>query len=216
MQLATYLQRPIVPALGGSFFFSLALFGLMYSLIHGTNEALKESEALPTIDFVRLKRDSEMETMSRRKPPPPPAQPPPPSKMRVAADSAPQEGMGSMSIPELSLSANVAGGPVGGTVGRGAAMFDGDLIPLQRVQPQYPRDAARAGITGYVVVEVIVNPDGTVRSARAVEAKPKGLFEAAAVQAALRSKFKPKIQDGKPVEQKGTWKVDFNISKPAA
>jgi protein TonB len=95
-------------------------------------------------------------------------------------------------------------------------MFDGDLIPLQRIPPQYPRDAARAGITGWVIVEVLVNPDGTVRSARVTDAKPKGLFEAAAVQAALRFKFKPKVVDGKPVEQKGSQKIDFNLNQAAA
>jgi protein TonB len=216
MQLARYLQRPIIPATALSLVFSLALFGMMYSVIHSTHQTLQATETLPTIDFVRLKRDSEIETMSRRRPPPPPAQPPPPAKMRVATEAVQQEGMGGMALPDLNLAANVSGGPIGGKLGRGAAMFDGELIPLQRVPPQYPREAARARISGWVEVEVLVNADGTVRSARAIKAEPKGLFEAAAVQSALRSKFKPKIVDGKPVEQKGSWKVTFDLSKPEA
>ena len=71
-----------------------------------------------------------------------------------------------------------------GQMGKGVgAMFDGDLLPLQRIPPQYPRDAARAGITGWVQLEVLVNADGTVRSAKVVDSKPRGIFEAAAVQA---------------------------------
>ena len=54
-------------------------------------------------------------------------------------------------------------------------MFDGDIIPLQRIPPQYPRDAARNGITGWVQLEVMVNADGTVRSARVLEVETQRL-----------------------------------------
>ncbi len=59
---------------------------------------------------------------------------------------------------------------------------------------------------------MVVNPDGTVRNARVLDAKPKGLFEAAAVQAVLRWKFKPKVVNGAPVEQKGAQKIEFNLN----
>jgi protein TonB len=96
--------------------------------------------------------------------------------------------------------------------GGGNGLFDGDIIPLQRIPPQYPRDAARNNITGWVQLEVLVNPDGTVRSARVLDSKPKGLFEAAAVQAVLRWKFKPKVVNGLPVQQKGSQKIEFNLN----
>jgi protein TonB len=96
--------------------------------------------------------------------------------------------------------------------GGAGGMFDGDIIPLQRIPPQYPRDAARNGITGWVQLEVMVNADGTVRSARVLEAKPKGLFEAAAVAAVLRWKFKPKVVNGQPVTQKGAQRIEFNLN----
>ncbi len=210
------LKNPMIAASGMSLAFSLLLFGLMYSVIKIGHHALEKSEALPTIDFVRLKRDSEVETTTRRKPPPPPSQPPPPAKMRVATDVVQQEGLGGFSVPDLNLSASVAGGPMGGKLGGGGGMFDGDLLPLQRIPPQYPRDAARAGISGWVQLEVVVNADGSVRSARVTDAKPKGLFEAAAVAAVLRWKFKPRVRDGQPVEQKGLQKIDFGINQPAA
>jgi protein TonB len=197
--------------------FSVLLFALMYGAIHATHFSADKREALQTIDFVRLKRDSEVETLSRRKPPPPPAQPPPPAKMRVAAESVSQ-GMSGMEIPTLDLSATVSGGPMAGQMGKGSAggMFDGDLLPLQRIPPQYPRDAARNGITGWVQLEVLVNADGTVRSAKVIDAKPRGIFEAAAVQAVMRWKFKPKIENGKPVEQRGAQKIDFNLNASKA
>lgn len=215
MQLATYIQKPIIPATGLAILFSLSLFGLMYSVIHTTHGSLKEQEALPTIDFVRLRRDSEVETMSRRKPPPPPAQPPPPAKMRVATEAVAHEGLGGFAVPDLNLAATVGGGPMGGKLGGGGGMFDGELMPLQRIEPQYPSDARRAGITGWVEVEFLVNADGSVRSARVVDAKPKGLFEAASITAALRWKFRPKVVNGKPVEQRGLQKINFGLNAAA-
>ena len=74
---------------------------------------------------------------------------------------------------------------------------------------------ARAGITGWVQVEVLVNADGSVRSAKVVDAKPKGMFEAAAMTAVLRWKFKPKVLDGKPVDQRGQCKIEFNLNAPS-
>ena len=209
------LTSQYVPALGMAVMFSLVLFMLLYSAIHVGKFVHEKSEALHTIDFVRLKRDSEMETLSRRKPPPPPSQPPPPAKMRVAAESV-QTNMTAMEIPTLNLSAAVSGGPIGGSLATGAAMFDGDLLPLQRIPPQYPRDAARNGITGWVQLEVLVNADGSVRSAKVMDAKPRGIFEASAVQAVMRWKFKPKIKDGKPIEQKGAQKIEFNLNQKTA
>jgi protein TonB len=120
-------------------------------------------------------------------------------------------------MPNVDLNASLGGGTFTGQMGGPGAggMFDGDIIPLQRIPPQYPRDAARSGITGWVQLEVLVNADGTVRSARVLEAKPKGLFEAAAVQAVLRWKFKPKVVNGQPVQQKGAQRIEFNLNAPA-
>jgi protein TonB len=208
-------KNPFIPALAIAIAFALVLFMLMYSAIHAGKFVHEKPETLQTIDFVRLKRDTEVETLSRRKPPPPPAQPPAPQKMKVATEAVKTD-MTAMEIPTLNLSASVSGGPMGGTMGTGAAMFDGDLLPLQRIPPQYPRDAARGGITGWVQLEVLVNADGSVRSAKVLDAKPRGIFEASAVQAVMRWKFKPKIKDGKPVEQKGSQKIEFNLNAAKA
>lgn len=208
------VKSPMLVAALASILFSLALFALLYSAIHAGKFVADKAQVLQTIDFVRLKRDSELETMSRRKPPPPPAQPPPPAKMRVAAESV--QGPTSMEIPTLNLAATVGGGPIAGQMGKGGgAMFDGDLLPLQRIPPQYPRDAARGGVTGWVQLEVLVNADGSVRSAKVVDAKPRGIFEASAVAAVMRWKFKPKIENGKPVEQRGAQKIEFNLNAAA-
>ena len=111
----------------------------------------------------------------------------------------------------------MGGGPFIGEMGQGggvalAGLFDGDIIPLQRLPPQYPRDAARNRIQGWVQLEVQVNADGSVRGARVMDAKPKGLFEASAVAAVLKWKFKPRAVNGQPVAQRGMQKIEFNLT----
>jgi periplasmic protein TonB len=186
---------------------------LLYSVIRAGHAHLEKRDALPTIDFVRLKRDSEVETLQRRKPPPPPPAPPPPAKMKIASESVSQPGLSGLDIPNLNLKADVNGSGLSGKGPSAAALFDGDIVPLQCPPTAYPADARRAGLTGWVQVEFVVNPDGSVRSARAIEAQPKGLFEAAAVIAAQRCKFKPKMVDGQPVEQRGRRKWNFDLNK---
>ncbi len=220
MQLAQRLpDLKLLQAFGLAFVASTAFFTLLYSVIQVSGHGTEKAEVLPTIDFVRLKRDTQTETRERRKPepPPPPEAPPPPAKLNVATSETVQQAAPTpFAMPNLGLSMNVGGGPFIGELGAGApigGMFDGDIIPLQRIAPQYPRDAARAGISGWVRLEVLVNADGSVRSARVLESDPKGLFEAAAVTAVLKWKFKPRIENGKPVEQRGSQKIDFNLRR---
>ncbi|MET0290824.1 MAG: energy transducer TonB [Steroidobacteraceae bacterium] len=205
----------LLPAALAALLLSLVLFGLMHSVISTSHHALEKREALPAIDFVRLKRDSATETLSRSKPPPPPPAPPPPPKMKIASEAVASAALSGMAIPSLSLKADVGGEALGGKGPSVAALFDGDIVPLQCPPVSYPSDARRAGLSGWVQVEFVVNPDGSVRTARAIEAQPRGVFEAAAVMAAQRCKFKPKMADGKPVEQRGKRKWNFDLNKGA-
>jgi protein TonB len=148
----------------------------------------------------------------RRKPPPPPPPktPPPPPKMQIATDQQVQSPT-PFNIPNLGLAPGIGGGPFLGAIGGGIGGGDSDIIPLVRISPQYPRQAAMDRIEGSVTMEFIVNPDGTVRNVRIVSANPPGVFEQAAITAALKWKFKPKVVDGKPVEQKGVQPMVFKL-----
>jgi protein TonB len=217
IHVGTVLRSPAVPALGLAVLVSLGLFWLMYEFMGNEGHSADAINAMPAIDFVRLRRDTQTESMERRKPPPPPEPPPPMQRMHIATESSQSTPTPTpMAIPNLGLSTSVGGGPFIGELGGGGApdmsgLFDGDIIPLQRIAPQYPRDAARARINGWVQLEVLVNADGSVRSAKVQEAQPKGLFEANAVAAVLRWRFKPKVVNGTPVAQRGSQRIEFNI-----
>lgn len=191
------------------------LFWVMHLLIMGGNKEVRPSTDSAAIDFIRLKRDSQLETRQRSKPekPPPPKQPPPP-QMKISADVKPDMAPTPFNMPNLNLPTNISGGPfLGNFSAAGPVTGDGELIPLVRIAPQYPRQAARDGISGEVVLEITVGPDGQVKSARVKSAKPRGYFEAAAMAVAYKGRFRPKVVDGQPVETKGEYTVKFSLSE---
>jgi len=44
-----------------------------------------------------------------------------------------------------------------------------------------------------------------------IDAQPRGVFEREARRALFRYKFKPKMEDGKPVGQIATQTIEFNL-----
>lgn len=192
---------------------TFAMFWTMHLLIEGGKYIAGQGESLATVDFVRLKKESDLETRERKKPPKPepPKQPPPP-KMKVETpppDAPPTP----FQMPKLNIPTNISGGPFLGSFVGGDLSGYSELIPLVRISPQYPRNAARDRIEGFVVFEVTINPDGTVRSARPIKAQPRGVFESAGMQAIMKWKFKPKVVDGKGVESKGIQQIDFKMGE---
>ncbi|MDT0497791.1 energy transducer TonB [Algiphilus sp. W345] len=209
-------MRRIV-AVGLAAVVALSLFWLMHYLILSGAGKKPDAEAYNVVDFVRLKRDERLETKTRTKPekPPPPKEPPPPPELEVQQQAPQQEAPVPFKVPNLNLSANVTGGPFLGTFSQdSAASFgDGELVALVDIQPSYPQRAARAGISGYVKLQITVNPDGSVKGVRVLEAKPPGLFEGAASSAARRSKFKPRIVNGQAQESSGVKVYQFQLSE---
>ena len=92
--------------------------------------------------------------------------------------------------------------PVSGGVLNGKAIS----LPM----PIYPEFARRSHTGGLVEVEVVVDENGKVISARAL-AGPPSLREAS-VQAALRAQFSPTKLSGQPV--KITGKINYNFTTP--
>jgi protein TonB len=58
-------------------------------------------------------------------------------------------------------------------------------------QPDYPRAAIRAGITGEVTVEISIAADGSVTDVRVVRAQPRGEFERGVLQTVRQWQFEP-------------------------
>jgi len=64
-----------------------------------------------------------------------------------------------------------------------------------------------------VIVEFIVTKNGSVRDAIVIEAKPENIFNQAAMDAALKFKYKPRVVDGVAMEVAGVQnKISFQIA----
>jgi TonB family protein len=81
---------------------------------------------------------------------------------------------------------------------------------IKRVQPEYPAVAKAAGAQGPVSVQVVIDEQGNVSSARAVSGHP--LLQDAAVTAARQWVFKPTLSNGKPAKVTGTISFNFVLS----
>ncbi len=82
-----------------------------------------------------------------------------------------------------------------------------------RVEPQYPSAARKAGISGEVVLQVVVERDGTIGSVFATQEAPMGLTEAA-TDAVRRWVYTPARLDGRPIAVVKIIRVRFAIPAP--
>ncbi len=188
---------------------TFALFWVMQYLVAIGSGKLGDEVAGGSIEFVRLKKDESVNDKNRKKPQRPEKtdQPPPPPPMQQSKVQ-PEAGDMGVGIPNLGDGVDIAGG-----VNLGAGS-DGDIMPLVRVAPQYPRKALSRGIEGWVQVEFTISKVGTVENPIVIDADPPGIFNRAALKAVAKWKYKPKIEDGVAVERDGVSTViTFELDK---
>lgn len=184
---------------------TFALLFVMQLLIATGRGAITEAKAFRIVDFVRVERQSIVETKKEKpeKPPEPEQAPDMPSPDTL--DSFDSSMAVSMSSPVINASLNIGG------VGFGVS--DGEYLPIVKVAPIYPARAASRGLEGYVILEFTVTRAGTVRDVFVVEST-SSIFERAATTAAYKFKYKPRVIDGEPVEVPGVRnKITFVLEK---
>jgi len=82
---------------------------------------------------------------------------------------------------------------------------------VKTTPPDYPPDAVRKRQEGWVEVEFTVTPDGSVANPTVVNANPARVFNAAALSAVGRWTFKPRMENGKAVEEKIRRRIEFKF-----
>lgn len=137
-------------------------------------------------------------------PPPPPAAPPALGRPDLPALDVPSLAIdpvdvGNISVPvalgvsglTLGKSGSFGGfgsgtggsGSGSGAGGSGAGGWKGKpLVPLSTARPQMPEWACKQKLNGWVEAVFVVMPNGRVQDVRIVDADPRGVFEAAAVE----------------------------------
>ena len=183
---------------------TLSAFYLMHKLISGATGDRESLEPPPGIRFGPVDLDDTITREERRKP-----EPPPPPQMEIAEVEQVTQQMPDIDMPDLNLSMT-GSGPMLGNVGMNRTE-EGDIVPLVRIQPQYPRDAAMNQIEGFVTVEFTITETGSVTGPRVIDSSPPRVFDRAAMRAILRWKFKPRIIDGVAVQRTATQTLDFTL-----
>ena len=128
-----------------------------------------------------------------------PLQPPPPENLKPNA--------GAIVIPQ----------GAGRGLGKGIEVFDIsklDQVPVAKFQarPQYPFEMRRSGVAGEVVVDFIVDTNGDVRNAYSARSTQRE-FEAAAVQAVSKWKFRPGKRGGRAVNTHMQVPIVFTLNE---
>jgi len=186
---------------------TLSLIFLMQWLIAHGSEGSSDAIQGQVIEFVRVREDTEAQTKQRKLPKKETAkEPPPPPDMQLAQNLKPK--LPDMTGMAVNLDFGLAGGPLG-------AVSDTDVMPLVRIEPQYPSRALSRGIEGWVLLEFTISAAGTVTDVVIVDADPPGIFNRAAKRAVSRWKYKPMILDGNAVPRPGIQVVlSFELDKP--
>jgi protein TonB len=80
---------------------------------------------------------------------------------------------------------------------------------IQHVSPVYPQEAQDARVTGVVIIEATINPEGSVETANVLRSIP--MLDQAALEAVKQWRFTPTLLNGVPVPVIMTVTVNFTL-----
>jgi protein TonB len=185
------LRYPIGFAFG--FLFMLVMYWVMWRLVSVPVDAISLQTAT-RVEFTRMRQDSEVqkkqdEKVQPDKPPPVPEVP----QLNFAKGSVENN------VAQLTpvVDANSAMSKMKMTAGS-----DRDIIPLVRINPDYPPRALSRGIQGWVIVQFTISATGTVKDPKVVDSS-NSIFNEAALKAIARWRYNPKVEEGVAVERVG-------------
>lgn len=164
-------------------------------------------------------------------PPPSPARTPPARRPKVrpavqpkvtaarrprpeptTTESSAERQIAKLGPPATSLSGAGRADPSGERVGEQAGDTPAEAVPVVRVDPKYPRKAARAGREGWVKLAFTITPSGGVANVRVVESRPRRVFDRAARRALEQWRFRPQRIDGQARAREAVQVIEFRLA----
>ena len=188
-----------------SVFTTFSILWLMQVLIATGKGAITSKYEGRFVDFVRIKKDEDLDLKNAKpKKPPEPEEPPP---------DTPQQ------LDDIDTSAETVNiGAVDTNVGVGAGIGgfnagEGEYLPIVKVAPIYPNRALSRGIEGWCIVEYTVTRNGTTANGKVVECT-SSLFANASLKASAKFKYKPRVINGTPIDVPGVQhKITFELER---
>lgn len=205
-----------VLATGAGVCVATLLFLFMHTLISGGHDFARGERSGGLVDFIHVRKDETVQRRDRRLPPEPEPteEPPPPPQLRIIAESPrAQANLFEIGAPTIAVPISTGGVPLIGQWSPGDLASQGDVVPIVRTEPQWPREALIERTEGWVEVEFTILPDGTVEDPVVTASEPPRLFDRSARRAILRWKFKPRIIDGEAVARRATQRIDYVLNE---
>jgi periplasmic protein TonB len=171
-----------------------------------------DGEAFSSIDVVRKEKPKPQEVVQKREPP-----------KRRPSRSAPapllglDSGLAGMSfgLPGLDAGELDLGDGLLGDV-KDTVMTDDSVDvaprPVLQTPMTYPARAKATGVTGYVLLSVLIGPTGRVEQVRVLESQPAGVFDDTAIAGVQGWRFEPASYRGENVRVWARQRVRFDLS----
>lgn len=204
-----------IPSTFAAMVVTTALFALMHLLVQYEVSNPGTSSTPFEFQFRQVIPDTEPEPPDRiKKPDLEKPDPPPPAPQDKAVE--PVEPIRTPVSFKLDALPGFGNGPAVAICSphcaRNAGQGAGELVPIVRIEPPYPRRAALAGTEGWVRVSFTVTENGAVMDPRIEEAQPSRVFDQAVLRTIVKWKFRPQqTADGKPARVRAIQTLDFKL-----
>jgi protein TonB len=83
--------------------------------------------------------------------------------------------------------------------------------PAQRSAMEYPKAARKNGITGFVLMNLLISKEGQVEKIKVLQSEPAGVFDEAAEAGVRGWTFTPAQYQGEPVKVWAKQKIRFDL-----
>jgi TonB family protein len=92
-------------------------------------------------------------------------------------------------------------------------VLEASLTRAKAIELDYPSDALRRSVEGWVDVTYVVTAEGKVTTIKVLDSSPKSVFDLAATRALARMRYKPATQGGKSIAVSTKLRISFRLSK---
>ncbi|KQA23892.1 energy transducer TonB [Vibrio metoecus] len=192
---------------------TLALFSLMAWMVDNGGKSIPKPTS--TLSFTMVMAEQEQDVQRRQRSiPEQPQVPQVPTQAPARSEQTSAMDVSSLNpLVDLNLSTAIEGVAVNAPQ-FGEFSVNQQVMPLHRVEPNYPAKALQRGVEGYVTLRFNIDELGKTRDIEVVDANPKRYFEREAMLALRNWKYQPKMVDGKAVVQTGlTVRLEFKLQK---
>lgn len=186
----------------------LAVIVMNMQALRGNRDAGLSGTA---IQVQRVEQPPPQQVIERK--PPPPRRAPPRAEPIVGLEGA-LAGM-DFGLPQFEEAGLLDAASI---LGEGTGTMTDDTVdqppkPVVQNPMPYPARAKAQGVTGYVLLSVLIGPTGMVEKVRVLESSPPGVFDDVAVAGVQTWRFEPAQYRGEAVRVWATQRVRFDLGR---